>query len=139
MLLVLPTREIFSRLGVSISHIRFGDTMKFNSEVVRVIFDQIVYLSGKKLLTWGARYWQELDDNTLQFEVLGGRSHIRVKYVPSQDLYNLYYGFIQKDGSWICAKEISEVYWDNLVPLIDDYVESFVELMADDGWWIGQL
>lgn len=112
--------------------------------VGNIIFEQLKTLGFNDLMCWGARNFMTFDNNTfkdithaggLVFQVNGLKHKqkvmIRLKY---NDTYHVEIGNIIR-GSWVKkknSKEYSEVYFDQLVDIIDDMVEGTKYMCTED-------
>lgn len=95
------------------------------SEVAQNILDVLKHGQNKILLIcWGARDFVAAEDY-LKFKVSGQKfkGYVRIIYNPGPDLYTIEFAKIQKH-TWTVKKTYEGVYFDQLVELIDGYVET---------------
>ena len=76
------------------------------------------------LFAWGAKDFVNMG-NGLKFKtsgMVGWKGYVYVKYDEGLDLYNVIFAKIRK-SDWIVQKEVSGVYFDQLIDIIDEQVK----------------
>ncbi len=96
-------------------------------EIAKIIQHQLMTLGKIKVWSWGAHSWAVIE-NGLEFKVQGFKFKgvVKIVLMPS-DTYTIQ--FIKNKK---VEKEYSEVYFDQQVPLIDEYVEFTGEKYEQD-------
>jgi len=100
-----------------------------DKEYIKEIYSQITKMGGFKLMSWGPSQFLGVimnDNPTLQFKVQGQhfKGHVRIELDRPRDAYNIHFGkFVKKSYSWTNKKTEEYVYFDQMVDIIDTYVE----------------
>ena len=79
----------------------------------------------------GAHQWRSIDDKTLQFAVQGWHFtvHVRIVYICGSDTYTIQFGHF-KSGQWLMLEELEEVYFYQMIEIIDNRVENIPVVSA---------
>lgn len=101
--------------------------MKVTS-LVKTIQIQLLSMGRMKIWSWGAHAWTKIDENTLQFKVQGHhfKGHVRIEYIVGYDLYSIHFGH-WKNNRWNNLETIEDVFFDQMLDLIDLRVEYIAE------------
>lgn len=92
--------------------------------IAKTILSQIKTLDPMALFAWGAKDFVNMG-NGLKFKtsgMVGWKGYVYVKYDEGLDLYNVIFAKIRK-SDWIVQKEVSGVYFDQLIDIIDEQVK----------------
>jgi len=93
-------------------------------EIAKEILNQLRVLGGYKVMSWGAHNFTAYQNNSLLFKVNGRHFKGVVKItLNSMDLYDI--EFYKKVG--VITKTIEGIYFDDMVDVIDRYVEYIPE------------
>lgn len=100
-----------------------------NREILQEIWSQLVTLGKIKMWSWGVcgiKSVAQTQNPFLQFKVNGRhfKGHVRVEY-HFNDTYTIKFGRFGRryESMFKTIKEYSDVYFDQMVGVIDDYVE----------------
>jgi len=87
-------------------------------QIAKTIQSQLMGLGQMKVWSWGANSWTAIQ-NGLAFKVQGFKFKgiVQITLMPS-DTYT-----IQFSKAKMILKEITDVYFDEMVDIIDEYVE----------------
>ena len=93
------------------------------STIVKTILAQMAATGKEKVWSWGASEFHQIDDLTLQFTVCGHlfQGHVRIFYDEGNDSYVIHFGH-SKSSQWKNIETIDDIYWDNIVDVIDQKV-----------------
>jgi hypothetical protein len=94
------------------------------ANVSKVIFDQIRGLDPLAFLAWGVKNMVYMNDG-LKFKTSGmvkRKCYVYIRYDYGQDLYEIIFARIRKN-EWIVDHKVTQVYFDDLVNHIDNYVQ----------------
>jgi hypothetical protein len=94
-----------------------------SNTIAKTIIEQIRAQSRLAFAAWGAKDFVDMGDG-LKFKTSGlvkRKCWVYIKYDHGSDTYEIIYARIRK-SEWIVDSNISNVYFDQLVDMIDHYV-----------------
>ncbi len=103
---------------IIITRNKMSTTQNNSVQVAKTIHQQLIGLGKIKVWSWGANSWSAIS-NGLMFKVQGFKFKgiVKIILVPN-DTYRI--EFVKANNT---VKEFTDVYFDEMVGLIDNYVE----------------